>query len=783
MTATAESTTDTEIRAYDEKVLREVAQRVLWLSAAIVDAANAGRPNETGIKVGGHQASSASMVDVMVALWFAELSNLDRVSVKPHASPVLHAINYLLGDLDESYLPTLRARGGLQSYPSRLKDPDTVDFSTGSVGIGATAALWAAMSHRYVASHFTDSPPAGRFVSLLGDAELDEGAIWEAVADPAVAQLGELLWVVDLNRQSLDRVVPDIQIARLQAMFAAAGWEVRTLKWGRAISEVFTHRGGAKLRERLEAMPNEEYQRMLRVEPAQVADRILTEQAGAELRTLLAGIPAAELAAAVRDLGGHDLGLLVDTFGAVDANRPTVVFAYTIKGRGLPSEGHPNNHAALLTATQMAELAAASGVNPEEPWQRFGPGTAADELCTRRGRVLRRELVAPAASITVPSSLGRPHRKPISTQASLGRFLADLHRDAPDAAARVVTASPDVASSTNLGGWINKTGVWSVQDRRDWFADDTARVLRWSEATGGQHIELGIAEVNLVSLLGELGATWSRWGQRLIPIATLYDPFVARALEPWSYGIYAGGQSILVGTPSGVTLAPEGGAHQSITTPSIGLEQPGCVAWEPAFAPDLEWCLLHAMAQVGVEGGTSAYFRLSTRPLDPALAAVPADPALRERRRRQAVAGGYRITTRPAAADDVTLVGVGAIMPEVIAAAAALARVGVNAGVICLTSPDLVFRSFQQRGRRTPGIGGTIIDELFPTAHPAPLVTVLDGHPHTLSFLAGARGDRLHCLGVTEFGQSSDLTDAYQLHHIDTGSITDAALTLLRRGA
>ncbi len=781
MTTSVEASVAADAGSYDEAVLREVAQRVLWLSAAIVDAANAGRLNDTGIKVGGHQASSASMVDVMVALWFAELTNLDRVSVKPHASPVLHAINYLLGDLDESYLPTLRARGGLQSYPSRLKDPDTVDFSTGSVGIGATAALWAAMSHRYVASHFADSPPAARFVSLLGDAELDEGAIWEAVADPAVAQLGELLWVVDLNRQSLDRVVPDIQIQRLQGMFAAAGWEVLTLKWGRAISGIFARDGGAELRERLEAMPNEEYQRMLRVEPAQVADRILTDRAGDRLRGLLAGIPDAELAAAVRDLGGHDLGLLVDTFREVDTGAPTVVFAYTIKGRGLPTEGHPNNHSALLTGSQMAALGDASGVDPADPWQRFDPGTAAEELCTRRGRVLRREPVAPPATVVVPTSLGHPHRKPISTQATLGRFLADLHRDAPEAAARVVTTSPDVASSTNLGGWINKTGVWSVRDRHDWFADDTDRVLRWSEATGGQHIELGIAEVNLVSLLGELGATWSRWGQRLIPIATLYDPFVARALEPWSYGIYAGGQSILVGTPSGVTLAPEGGAHQSITTPSIGLEQPGCVAWEPAFAPDLEWCLLHAMAQVGVEGGTSAYFRLSTRPLDPALAEVPDDPALRERRRSQAVAGGYRITARPAVTDDVTLVGVGAIMPEVIGAAAALERADVDAGVICLTSPDLVFRSFQQRGRRTPGIGGTIIDELFPAEHPAPLVTVLDGHPHTLSFLAGARGDRIHCLGVTEFGQSSDLTDAHQLHHIDTGSITDAALTLLRR--
>ena len=576
--SSAGSTTATTT-SYDEGVLRDVARRVLWLSAAIVDAANAGRPNDTGVKVGGHQASSASMVDIMVALWFAELTDLDRVSVKPHASPVLHAINYLLGDLPEAYLPTLRAKGGLQSYPSRLKDPDTVDFSTGSVGIGATAALWAAMAHRYVASQFTGTPPAGRFVSLLGDAELDEGAIWEAVADPAVAQLGELLWVVDLNRQSLDRVVPDIQIEKLQGMFAAAGWQVEILKWGRRISALFEREGGPALRARLEAMPNEEYQRMLRVDSSEIAERIL--EGGADgtadeaLRGLLRGLPPAELAEAVRDLGGHDLGLMVETFRGVDAHRPTVVFAYTVKGRGLPTEGHPNNHSALLAPAQMEALAASSGMDPAEPWQRFDVGTDAGRLCEERARVLRRAPVPAPAQVAVPTALGHAHRKPASTQATLGRLLADLKRDAPEAAARVVTCSPDVASSTNLGGWINKTGVWSVTDRRDWFADDTERVLRWHEVSNGQHVELGIAEVNLVSLLGELGATWSRWGERLIPIATLYDPFVSRALEPWSYGIYAGGQSILVGTPSGVTLAPEGGAHQSITTPSIGLEQPG----------------------------------------------------------------------------------------------------------------------------------------------------------------------------------------------------------------
>lgn len=755
-------------------VLGEVAQKVRWLSTAIVDAANHGRPNTSGVKVGGHQASSASMVEIMTSLWFSELTKYDRVSVKPHASPVLHAINYLIGDLDASYLPTLRAKGGLQSYPSRLKDPDTVDFSTGSVGIGATAALWAAMSHRYVASHFDSAPQAGRFISLIGDAELDEGAIWEAVADPSVPHLGELLWIVDLNRQSLDRVVPDVQIHRLMGMFEAAGWQVITLKWGRAISALFERPGGADLRERLETMPNEEYQRMLRADLPQLAERLVGADGSQALRTLVASVPAEELAVAVRDLGGHDIDLLLDTYGEVDGHRPTVVFAYTVKGRGLPIEGHPNNHSALLTEAQLATFAASVGADVSDPWRPFPRGSDADALCVARGHALARPAISSSTPKPAPTSLSRAHRAPISTQATLGRFLADLAREAPEIASRVVTCSPDVASSTNLGGWINKTGVWSAQDRLDWFADDAERVLRWSEVTTGQHIELGIAEVNLVSLLGELGATWSRWGERLIPMATLYDPFISRALEPWSYGIYAGGQSIIVGTPSGVTLAPEGGAHQSITTPSIGLEQPGCVAWEPAFAQDLEWCMLEAMSHVGVPGGTSAYFRLSTRPIDPALAPLPDNDVLLERRRRQTVEGGYRITDHDPATEQVTLVGVGAIMPEVLAAVDVLAEHGVTAGVVCLTSPDLVFRSCQGRG-------SAIAATLFPAEHPTPLVTVMDGHPHTLAFLAGIRGDRTRNLGVTEFGQSSDVEDAYRLHGIDVASIIDAALTLTNR--
>ena len=323
-------------------------RRVLWLATSIIHHANRVRKTESGVKVGGHQASSASMVSIMSALYFMHLRGVDRVSVKPHASPVLHAINYLLGRLDGQYLTELRAYHGLQSYPSRLKDPDPVDFSTGSVGIGATATIWSGLAHRYVAGHF-DVPDGGRQIALVGDAELDEGAVWEALVDPMVARMGEVLWVVDVNRQSLDRVVPDIAAGRIGAMFEAAGWQTITLKYGHRLRELFARQGGDALRARIDTMSNEEYQRMLRCPPSELRDRLIGEgRKRRSIQRVIHEMDDAEVAGAIRDLGGHDLADLLGAFDRADEmkDRPTVIFAYTIKARGLPTQGHPGNHSA-----------------------------------------------------------------------------------------------------------------------------------------------------------------------------------------------------------------------------------------------------------------------------------------------------------------------------------------------------------------------------------------------------------------------------------------------------
>jgi pyruvate dehydrogenase E1 component len=769
----------------------------------MIHEANHVRPSADHTKVGGHQASSASCVSILTALYFGDwLKAGDRISIKPHASPVFHAIQYLLGNLDRRYLTTLREFGGLQAYPSRTKDPDPVDFSTGSVGLGAAAPLFAALTDRYAATHFRpdQADATRRFIALVGDAELDEGNVWEAISDETIrgTRLSNVLWIIDLNRQSLDRVIPGIKVQEMEALFQGIGWQVLEAKYGRRLQAAFSRPGGASLRKRIDEMPNEEYQDLVRLTGAEARDRVVCNAPLADrdaLATCLAETSDDKLPALLGDLGGHDLRELLAAFHAADTptGQPTVLFAYTMKGWGLPFAGDPLNHSALLSPQQIDTLRDQLHVPADDDWACLDPATPEGKLTRQAAARLypggpRPPLTGlPVRESDIPESL--PSRVPasIATQEVFGNALVELARLGGPLAERIVTASPDVTISTNLGSWVNRTGVWA---ENPWQAPATAvpRLLRWEPDPRGQHIELGISEMNLFMLLGQLGLSHELNGELLLPVGTVYDPFVCRGLDALIYSVYSGSKFVFAGTPAGVTLSPEGGAHQSAITASIGLELPNLRLYEPCFARETEWCLLEGLRQcLDREHGLSTYLRLSTRPIEQqpfedALARL-GEPELR----RQALLGGYRLLEPTLdGAPRVVLAAAGPILPEVLAAAHELADEGVAATVLNITSADRLYAEWQSS--RLAGIRAAAVPPavdhlehtlLRPEERSAPLVTVLDGASHALAFLGSIFGQRTVPLGMDRFGQSGDRASLYAYAGIDAGHIVNAALLAL----
>lgn len=772
--------------------MAEIEQRVLWLVTRIVDYANHDRPNEDGIKVGGHQASSASVVSIMTALWLKYLAPQDRVSVKPHASPVMHALWYLTGQLDREYLTQLRAFKGLQAYPSRTKDPDRVDFSTGSVGLGAAAPLFAAATRRYVDAHFGPRPKS-KFISLMGDAELDEGNIWEAIADPSTRGLGNVMWIVDFNRQSLDRVVPGVRINEWRGLFEASGWDVKELKYGRKAMAAFARPGGQLLRQLIDEMPNEQYQSLFVLEGAEFKDRLVSS-ADHETVRFVDSMDLNELREAVLDLGGHDLEALLQTFQECDEveDRPSVIFAYTIKGWGLPFAGNPRNHSALLSTEEVNEFRRQIGLTLDDEWSQFDPESVIGSTLLARGQELTESLVKSDQDVPVvcAEKTGVSTSKPISTQDAFGRILVSMSRDEA-LVGSMVTLAPDVATSTNLAGFINRTGVFTPAETKSWSEDS---LVKWTESPRGQHIELGISEMNLFLMLGQLGLSKELSDQKLVPIGTVYDPFVCRGLDALIYSVYSGSRFIFAGTPSGVTLAPEGGAHQSTITPSIGTELPGLCLLEPAFAKALDWMLCDAVSRVAStsddgSGEQAFYFRLTTRPLEQS----PFDQA--EERygsstlRRMVLAGAYRLVdgrgtglTDDPAIPEVTLAASGAVMHEVLEAAEELTSEGIATHVVDITSSSRLYREWQSqvrmaiKGARPIARPGTL-RSAFPGG--VPIVTVHDAASHSLAWLGSALGVPAVSLGVDGFGESGSISALYAKNDLSSGAIVNAALGVL----
>jgi pyruvate dehydrogenase E1 component len=781
-----------QAEAYRLACLHALETKVLWLSSWMIHNANHVRESRDGLKVGGHQASSASVATLMTALYFDVLQPADRVAVKPHASPIFHAIQYLLGRQSREKLERFRAYGGAQSYPSRTKDSDDVDFSTGSVGLGVAMTAFASLVQDYVRlKRLTGTDrPAGRMVAIVGDAELDEGNVYEALYESWKHDIRNVWWVIDYNRQSLDAVISDRLFGRIEHQFAAMGWRVVTLKYGKQLEAAFARPGGEALKQWIDDCPNSLYSALVFKRGAAWRDYLLRDLGGVSgMRGLLDEYDDDRLAALMTNLAGHDMETVLDAFRAIADDQPTAFVAYTIKGFGLPFAGHKDNHAGLMNREQMAEFKQRNRIADGAEWERWAgldiPGATLEDFLAgvpfadpapRRAMVDR---------VAVPATLPLATTPEMSTQEGFGRIMADLARDGGDLADRIVTTSPDVTVSTNLGGWVNRRGVFSRHRREDVFRDEkVVSAQRWLASPEGQHIELGIAENNLFTLLGALGLSHSLFGVRLLPVGTLYDPFIMRGLDALNYACYQDARFLLVATPSGITLGPEGGAHQSISTPLIGMAQDGLATFEPAFVDELAAIMAWSFDYMQRDGsgeaasewlrdvkGGSVYLRLSTRPVQ------QLERTLDDALRRRIINGGYWLRA-PAEGSGLAIVYTGAIAPQALAAHEAILEDLPGAGLLAVTSADRLNAGWHaaERAREAGhrGARSEIEELLAPLAADANLVTVVDGHPATLSWLGAVRGHKVRALGVEHFGQSGDLPDLYRHYRIDVEAILDA---------
>lgn len=775
--------------------LSALERKVLWLASWTIHNANHVRENADGLKVGGHQASSASLATIMTALYFDVLRPQDRVAVKPHASPIYHAIQYLLGKQTRDKLEAFRGYKGAQSYPSRTKDTDDVDFSTGSVGLGVAQTLFSSLVQDYVHAHgWAKDRPDGRMIALVGDAELDEGNIFEALLDGWKQSLRNCWWIIDYNRQSLDAVVREGLWERYEQLFKNFGWDVVIVKYGSLQQTAFQEPGGDKLKAWIDTCPNQLYSALVFAGGAAWRKR-LNDEIGdqGDVSRLIASRSDDELAALMNNLGGHDLPAVLEAFHGVTTDKPTCFICYTVKGFGLPMAGHKDNHAGLMTPAQMETFQKAMGVRPGHEWDKFEGLADQDKLQAFLDTVpfaadKNRRLSAPM--IDVPAEIPIKIQPVMATQNGFGAILNEIGRGDSDFAQRIVTTSPDVTVSTNLGPWVNRRGLFARQAMTDTFKSERIpSTFNWEFSPQGQHIELGIAEMNLFILLSALGLSHSINGERLLPIGTLYDPFIARGLDALNYACYQDARFMVVATPSGITLAGEGGAHQSIAEPLIGMAQDGLASFEPAFVDELSAIMNWSFSYMQKSGdgaaseknwlrdetGGSVYLRLSTRPIEQISRDMTPDL------RSDIVDGGYWLR-KPGPNARVIVAYAGAIAPEAIAAVGLMAEDRRDIGLLAVTSADRLNAGWSaaQRARERGLVHArSHIERLLGEAPPdCGIVTVVDGHPATLAWLGAVEGHRTRALGVEHFGQTGSLADLYRHYGIDSNAIIAAAQSI-----
>ena len=754
------------------KILKLIEQKILWLACWMIHNANHIRSNDDGLKVGGHQASSASIVSIMTALYFDILRPEDRVAVKPHASPVFHAIQYLSGLQTKENIENFRGFGGAQSYPSRTKDIDDVDISTGSVGLGVAMTSFISLTQDYIANKtFGKDLPKGRMIALVGDAELDEGNIYECLQEGWKHDLRNVWWIIDYNRQSLDGVVHEGLSERLSSVFEAFGWNLIVLKYGKLQEEAFNEPGGEELKKWIDDCPNQLYSALIYEGGANFKTRVLDDIGDqSNVSKLINKRSDEEFLELMANLGGHCIHTLCDAFKNIKDDKPTAFIAYTIKGWGTPLAGHKDNHAGLMTKAQMETFKAKLGILNGNEWNSFSDEKETIELdqyiknlpFQKAGhRRFKSKKIEVDSNISITETS-------ISTQNAFGKILDQYAKNNTEFSKRIITTSPDVSVSTNLGPWINRKGLFSRVESSDTFRDrKIPSAQKWIFSREGQHVELGIAEMNLFLMLGAAGLSHELFGERLFPVGTVYDPFIARGLDAMNYACYQDARFMLAGTPSGISLAPEGGAHQSIGTPLIGISQPGLLSFEPAFADELSIIMNYGFDYIQMENGGSVYLRLSTRSIEQPHRQI--DKSLKE----NIIKGGYWLK-KPGANPHIIIVYQGVIANEVVEAVSMLGERFKDIGILSVTSSDNLFHEWKNTSSSISSQKAHSHIETLLSSVPkdTKLITVIDGHPMTLSWVGSVYGHKTITLGVDRFGQTGNIKDLFSEFEIDSNSIS-----------
>ena len=677
------------------KFLKQVEKRILWLSCWMIHNANHIRENSDGLKVGGHQASSASIVSIMTALYFNILKPEDRVAVKPHASPVFHAIQYLSGLQTIDKIKNFRGFGGAQSYPSRTKDIDDVDISTGSVGLGVAMTSFVSLIQDYILSkQYKKNISKGRMIALVGDAELDEGNVYECLQEGWKHDLRNVWWIIDYNRQSLDGVVHEGLSERLSSVFEAFGWNLIVIKYGKFQQDAFKEPGGEELKKWIDECPNQLYSALIYEGGAAFKERLLDDIGDQnKVSALINKRSDDDILDLMGNLGGHCVPTLCKAFESIKDDKPTAFIAYTIKGWGTPLAGHKDNHAGLMTKSQMEVFKSKLGIIDGSEWNSFADekdGLDIDSHLKNLPFQQAKHRRFKSKKINLDDIVVIKETK-ISTQNAFGKILDQYAKNNSEFSDRIITTSPDVSVSTNLGPWVNRKGLFSRNDGSDTFRDrKIPSAQKWIFSPKGQHVELGIAEMNLFLLLGAAGLSHELFGERLFPVGTVYDPFISRGLDAMNYACYQDARFMIIGTPSGVSLAPEGGAHQSIGTPLIGISQPGLLSYEPAFADELALIMNYGFGYMQSDDGGSIYLRLSTRAIDQPLRNINNDL------QNDILSGGYWLK-KPGPNPELILVYQGVTGHEVIEATGFLGDKFKDIGVLGITSSDCLFHDWKEK--------------------------------------------------------------------------------------